>query len=251
MTLVRPLFLSALALASLTAAVPAMAETLVLKASGPSARDYPPGRKLADSGQLVLKTGDSIMLLDARGTRTVRGPGTFSAGAGAGTDTSPATTRIASLLTTTRMRRARTGAVRGNGEDGKPARSPNLWYVDTTRSGGTCVRDPAAVRLWRPDISQPATMTASATKGGASATISFAQGDLTAAWPMAALPIADGATYRLSGGALKAPIDIRFSLIALSDQNAATVASTLLAHDCTAQLDLLAETTAVAETPTG
>src|SRR3546814_19025400 len=56
----------------------AAAETMVVRATGPSAATYQPGSKLADGGSLALKAGDGVTLLDARGTRTRRGPGRFN-----------------------------------------------------------------------------------------------------------------------------------------------------------------------------
>jgi hypothetical protein len=225
--------------------VAARAETVVVRASGPSAKGYPAGRKLADGGMLTLKAGDVVTLLDGRGTRTLRGPGTFntSAPASAGSDTR---TSLASLLETKRVLRARTGAVRGPGvEEAAAPRSPNLWYVDITQPSTACVPDPANVRLWRPDISKPATVTATAVgAGGASGTISFGQGEAVAGWP-AGLPVANGARYRLSWAGLGQPIEIGFSLLDGATGGLESMAATLIERKCEAQLNLLVETVAL------
>ncbi|HEX7876021.1 MAG TPA: hypothetical protein VF489_05495, partial [Sphingobium sp.] len=128
----------------------AAADTLVVRASGPSAKIYPAGRKLADGGTVALKAGDVVTLLDAKGTRTLRGPGSFGVTAAASGAPASSVT-LAALLDTKRVRRARTGAVRGTVGDAPvaPAKRPNLWLVDVAQPGALCFADATAVRLWR------------------------------------------------------------------------------------------------------
>src|SRR4051794_30738387 len=73
----RGLFVASL----LAAASAAAADILVVRSTGPSSASYPPGKRLPDNARLTLQAADQLMLLDGRGTRMVRGPGTFSAGA--------------------------------------------------------------------------------------------------------------------------------------------------------------------------
>ncbi|WP_223262655.1 hypothetical protein [Sphingobium sp. SCG-1] len=234
----------AMILALGAAAAPAGAETIVVRASGPSAKGYPPGKKLADSGMVSLKAGDVVTLLDGRGTRTLRGPGTFGLTANASSGTDSRNT-LASLLETKRVRRARTGAVRGGiAEDAPPPRSPNLWYVDISQPSTACVPDPANVQLWRPDIGSGITLTIAPAKGGASAPVSFAAGEAVAAWP-AALPVSEGATYRLNWSGLAKPVEIGFAVMGSAAGGLETMASTLIAKKCDAQLSLLTETVAL------
>jgi len=223
----------------------AWAETMVVRATGPSAATYKPGSKLADGGALVLKAGDVVTLLDARGTRTLRGPGSFSVAASA--RAAPANSvMLSALLDTKRVRRARTGAVRGNvGETpAAPPRRPNLWMVDVAQSGTLCVADPAAVRLWRADAAKPATLRISGE--GVQATANFGPGESVAAWPSVA-PVREGAVYRLSNGVHAT--DVRFALVDAVSPGLDGMASSLLAHQCTAQLDLLIETAALTDGP--
>lgn len=245
----RKVMAGALALTATMVALPAAAETIVIRASGPSAKSYPPGRKLADSGSVALKAGDVVTLLDARGTRTLRGPGNFGVVAAASMGGASATT-LAALLDTKRVRRARTGAVRGVIGDTVPGpvRRPNLWLVDLAQPGTVCVADPATVRLWRPNASAAATVTASG--GGASVPVAFGAGEAMAAWP-AALPVKEGASYRLSWAGQAKPVDIRFALLADAGTDLSSTASGLIAHDCTAQLDQLATTSALPDSAPG
>lgn len=223
--------------AALCMASAAYADTLVVRSSGPSAKSYPAGRKLADGGSVVLKGGDVVTLLDAKGTRTLRGPGSFGVTASTAQVSSAPLT---ALLDTKRVRRARTGAVRGTiGEAAAVApRRPNLWLVDMAQPGALCFADPAAVRLWRADAAKAATLRVSG--GGKAATVGFAAGESIAAWP-AALPVMDGAAYRIEGA--KA-VDVRFAGIGAADAGLDKVADALIAKGCEAQLDLLVDTAA-------
>ena len=96
-----------------------------------------------------LRAGDTLVILDPRGTRTFRGPGTFSASAAA--PAGPQTVQ------TNNGRRARIGAVRNAGI--VPTASPtSIWDVDASQSGTTCLAASSGVRLWRADASQAATL---------------------------------------------------------------------------------------------
>jgi hypothetical protein len=227
------------AVAMMGAAAPVLADTLVVRASGPSARSYPPGAKLADGGSLLLKAGDVVTLLDAKGTRTLRGPGRF--GVTAAANAVPASNAtLAALLDTKRVRRARTGAVRGTVSDAPAvAKRPNLWLVDIAQPGALCVADPASVRLWRADASKP--LNVRIIGGGAQAAASFPAGEAMAAWP-ATLAVKDGAAYRVETG--ERSTEIRFALLGAVDAGLDTTASALIAHGCQAQLDLLVDTAA-------
>lgn len=221
----------------------AMAETIVVKAAGPSAGSYPPGRKIADNSVIALKAGDMLTVLDGRGTRTLKGPGSFNASApsAAAGDTRNS---LAGLLGTQRVRRARTGAVRGGAEEGKMPRSPNLWYVDISQSSNVCVPDPANVQLWRPDLTQALDVTARDEKSGRSAVITFEKGQFRNAWP-ATLPVTEGGSYRLSWAGLDKPVKISFAIMGPQSEGLENMASALISRGCEAQLNLLVETVAL------
>jgi len=233
---------------------PALAETIIVKASGPSARTFPPGRKLADNSSITLRAGDLLILLDGRGTRTLRGPGTFgtSATAVAARDTR---TTLASLLEGKRVRRARTGAVRGVGGDEGPVRSPNLWYVDVSQSSTVCVPDPANIQLWRPDTMEAINVTATSKANGKSATFAFPAGTSTVSFPTAQLPVMDGSVYSLTWPGLAAPVEIGFSVMETKAEGLESTVSMLITRKCEAQLNLVVETVALpdpaSDTPAG
>lgn len=226
------LALSRALLAALLAAsaAAAAANVLVVRSSGPSAKSYPPGRSLPDNARITLRGGDTLVVLDARGTRTFRGPGTFSpsVAAQAGAQTVPGTNG----------RRARIGAVRSAGI--VPASPTTIWDVDVSQSGTMCLATTSGVRLWRPDSSQPATLTITG-PGGTPHTVPWPAGNATVAWP-SALPIADGAEYRMSLTGSPVPTTIRVKTLAAPPADLPAVAQALIASDCPEQLDLLVAT---------
>lgn len=226
-----------LAAGALTAALTgaAIAGPIVVRSTGPSAKAYPAGRKLADDAQLMLKAGDTLVLLDSRGTRTVSGPGSFPALA---TGTRVGGAQAASrILANQGSSERRGGAVRGGVPAGE-ARSPNLWLVDLSKSGTVCVADPSTVRVWRAVTAQPAEVKISAASGAGS--ITMAQGAAVAEWPKT-MPVADGAEYSVSvNGA--APAKVKFATVPMPTSLEDT-ASALIAKGCKTQLDLLIATT--------
>jgi hypothetical protein len=222
---VRPLVAAAL----LATASAAAADILVVRSIGPSAKSYPPGRRLPESARIILKASDQLVVLDGRGTRVIRGPGTFAAGA-------PAAGRIASAAPSV-QRRARIGAVRGIDEGG--LRPPSIWHVDVARSSNVCVADPAAITLWRADSAGAATLRI-AGRAGAARQVGWQAGSSTLAWP-SDLPVTEGAEYRLSGAG-SAPATIRFRTMPAKPAGLEDMAQALIRNGCEAQLDLFIDT---------
>lgn len=220
----------------------AMAEAIVVRSAGPSAKSYPPGRKLADNATLMLKANDQLVLLDGRGTRTVRGPGTFSVSGAS--DRSGALATAKRVLTTQSGTERRGGAVRGPGE-AAATRSPNLWFVDLSKSSTVCVADPESLMVWRPDASADATLTL--TGGGASGSIEMPRNVSVMSWP-GKMPVTDGATYTVRG--LGDEKKIRFELLGPTAEGLENTAAALIEHGCDAQLDLLIETVALPDSGT-
>lgn len=215
--------------ALLGAATAAAADILVVRSIGPSAKSYPPGRRLPESARISLKASDQLVVLDGRGTRIIRGPGTFTAGA-------PAAGRIASA-TPSADRRARIGAVRGL-ETGT-LRPPSIWHVDVSRSSNVCVADPSKVTLWRADAASAAAL-AIAGPNGLVKRLAWQPGSSTLAWP-SDLAVTDGAEYRLSGSGAS-PTTIRFRTMGTRPAGLEDMAQTLIRNQCDAQLDLFIDT---------
>lgn len=220
------------------------AASLVVRASGPSAGAYPPGKMLADSTAIMLKANDEIVLLDDQGTRTLRGPGNFSALSGS-TPAPAGATVISAVVDQRSDRRVRIGAVRG--VEGIAKRPPNIWFIDASRGGTVCIADPEQAMVWRPDSDQAGSLTA-ATAAGAPSRIDWGAGETVQYWPQT-LPLADGAAYSLTGGAQ--PTAIRVARIGAAPEELQAMAQTLIAHGCTAQLDLLVATASAAAAAAG
>lgn len=223
-----------------TLSVGASAATLVVRSSGPSAKAYPPGKQLTDSGTLTLQAGDQVVILDSRGTRTLKGPGTFSP--------SVASNRASDSRETfaqASSRRARPGATRGvTSASAASTRNPNIWFVDAERSSTVCVADPASVTLWRAAAGQARTATLTDMASGKSASVEWRAGASTTAWP-ASLPVADGASYRIAWRGQAAPTQLRFAFLDAGTAGLEDMASKLITKGCDAQLDLLIETVAI------
>lgn len=214
----------------------AASAAIVVASSGPSAAQFPAGRKLDDASRITLQSGDSVTVLDQRGTKVIRGPGRFSVSQPGRPLPNPA---FAVLTRDQAAGRARTGAVR-TGEDGKPI-SPNLWFVDISRPGTTCITDPGDVRFWRADDEKPATYELQPAQGAIS-TVVFDAGSGLARWNAADKPLADGAAVTLSrrGGAEVGAFS--FALLPSPPREAEALAAALIEKGCTAQLDLLSQT---------
>jgi hypothetical protein len=229
----------ALATAGLTAVV---AETIVVRSTGPSAGAYPPGKSIPANGKLALKAGDQLVILDARGTRALKGPGSFDLSAGASSGAASST--FSALLRNTGTRQVRTGAVRGAGGD-KPVHSPNLWFVDVAKAGNVCVSDPQTLSLWRASMASASGLTITRVSDGKSASLSFATGQTVKAWPVADLPVTDGAQFKLAAQGAASPKLVKFVIVGPSSQAVETTVSALIRNNCAAQLDLVVETVAV------
>ncbi|MET1111364.1 MAG: hypothetical protein ABWX67_07560 [Allosphingosinicella sp.] len=219
---VRPLIAAAL----LVTAGAALADILVVRSSGPSARGFPPGKRLPESARINLKASDQLVVLDGRGTRIIRGPGSFTAGA-------PAVGRVASAAPVV-QRRARIGAVRGL-ETGE-LRPPSIWHVDVARSSNICVADASKLTLWRADPAEALTLNIGG-PGGQTKRLSWQPGSSTLAWP-SDLPVAEGSEYRLSWSGGSAPTALRFRTVPAKPAGLEDMAQTLIRNQCDAQLDL-------------
>lgn len=211
-------------------ATSAMAGTIVVRASGPSAGMYPPGKALT-AASVTLKPGDTLVLLDAKGTRTLSGAGVHSL---ASNSAAIAPSALGALIRSSGARQVRTGAVRG--VTAGPAKAPSLWYVDASRGGTVCVAETGMTNVWRPDMTSAAAY--SIWSGGKSVPLDFASGQSVRAWP-AELPLTAGARYKIAAPT-GAPIEIVVQPVALAD-SADAVGATLIAKGCTRQLDQLVE----------
>lgn len=210
---------------------------IVVASSGPSAAQYPVGKKLADTDRITLQTGDSVTVLDKRGTKVLRGPGRLAVSLPGKPAPNPV---LAALTRQDAASRARTGAVR-RGAMPRPS-SPNLWLVDLDKPGTTCVTAPNSVQVWRAEADKAATYRIRSPGGSGenAGTIAFPAATATANWDTVKAPISDGGSYTI------APQGGTFRFVVLSDppEDGEALAAVLIEKGCAAQLDLLSRTLA-------
>ena len=225
--------LASCALALGTGAVAADAAVLVVRSSGPSAKAYPAGKAVQESQVINLKANDVVILLDSRGTRTLRGPGKFSATASASNAT---TSSLAALTGQNTNRRSRVGAVRRPPTGATSGR--NVWQADVARSGNICVANPADLGLYRANsgAAERVTITDAA---GKSATVQFSEGQKIAAWP-SDVPVSAGARYAVKGSGEVSNLTVRW--ITPVPAGLEGMAQSFIRNDCQAQLDVLIDT---------
>ena len=209
---------------------------VVIKSSGPSASQYPVGKKLDDAGRIVLKAGDSVTVLADGGTRVISGAGTHRV---AERGISKRST-FAALTRERSKSRVRTGATRGQIGDETLSRS-SIWYVDVSQSGTMCVSDMSAVRMWRPGREQDSTYVIASASSPEHVHVSFPKDVMIADWDAALMPLSDGAEFSITGPGGE-PVTLKFAQLEAMPETPEDMADALIAKGCTGQLELLAST---------
>lgn len=198
------------------------ATVLVVRAAGPSSKVYPPGKALPESAKIQLQSGDSVMLLNTNGAKTLRGPGTFAVAA-AGDN-----------LAASANRRARFSAMRS----GETPLNPSPWNLDITQSGKICVADASKLTLWRPTKDDAIKLTI---KGGSGEqTLDWPAGRDTMSWP-ASLPVTSGSEYQLTQPDSGDMARVTFVTLANPPADRISTAQSLIANGCDSQLDVLVD----------
>ena len=220
----------------------AIAQNMVVRASGPSAASFPAGKKFGNSDRITLKKLDKVTILGKSGTRVLKGPGTFSLSAKRARTTN--TARLASFINNRSSSRVRTGAVRSAGAAAATATptNPNLWYLDVTKGGRFCVADPATLVLWRPDYTGSATASIVEPGSGNVSEVEWRTGNPLKSWPSATAPLTSGAKYQLIGSNVEQSVEVDFVMLDNMPGSLDEAASALIANGCDSQLDLLVDT---------
>jgi len=243
----------ALLLCALPWLAPALADVVVVRATGPSAAAHPAGQRLPETSRIALRTGDRVVLIGPGGSRTIAGPGDFSAGPSTVTTVRRDQTalRYAAALARANTRSA-IGANRRiiipatvRAEMNAMPVAPGLWSYIVGTSGTVCVPLLDDVLLERGNPATARTVTIAAlpsTSGnlsalGARQRVSFAAGVDSAPWP--AMPVAENTTYLVIGGNGLIPARVRFTAIGTPPTDAGELAALLAARGCTEQLQRL------------
>jgi hypothetical protein len=222
-------------------ATAAQATGVVVATSGPSAGKYPVGHKVGDDERIVLAAGDSVTVLDARGTRIFKGAGTYTLGQQA----AAAKAGTFALLTRERAaQRMRTGAVRGG--LGEPVTRPNLWYIDVGSPGPMCVPDTGDIRLWRATTEGSEAVTIKPAGSGAATQAVFRDGEMLSPWDTKDLPVHDGSSFVISQPNAADRL-VTFKLLGTVPSEPEALAEDLISHGCTAQLEVLSQAMRVDE----
>jgi hypothetical protein len=216
----------------------AMAKAIVIKATGPSARAYTPGKSIAENTSITLKAGDVVTILDGQGTRVLKGPGTFST-----TASTQTASNVTSVLKNTGTRQVRTGAVRG-AVSTAPIRPTNVWLVDASKSATVCVTGSEPVSFWVPSGEAESSVTLTRVSDGKSMPMPLRAMQSVKAWPAEFMPITDGAQYKVTR-ATGETATIRFATIGANPQGLENTISAFVRAGCNSQLDLLIETVSV------
>jgi hypothetical protein len=221
-------------LAMTMGAVAVEAAVLVVRSSGPSAKAYPAGRAVPEAQVITLKANDVVILLDSRGTRTLRGPGKFSATASASNAT---TSSLAALTGQNTNRRSRVGAVRRPPSGATAGR--NVWQADIARSGNICIANPADLGLYRANADAVARATVTDIASGKSGTAQFPAGQKIVNWP-ADVPVSANGRYQIVSGGDNVVYTAR--MIQPVPAGLEGLAQSFIRNDCQAQLDVLIDT---------
>jgi hypothetical protein len=235
----KPLLAACAAAAGLAMTGAAQAQSVVVRSTGPSAAQYPQGKRLPVNARVTLRSGDRLTVLDKAGTRILAGPGDFVLNGAISRDQG-AGSRVGSVLAAGGGARVRTGAVRG----APPASAvlshgpDSIWYVDVTRGGPFCIANPSSVVLWRPNRDQPATAKLTAAAGGKTVVVMWKPGSSLRQWP-AELPVANGAVFTFTDP-VGPTVKITTLLLPTLPADQVEVAGMLADKGCTAQLDVLA-----------
>lgn len=207
--------------AGMMASSAAVASVLVVKAAGPSAKSYPPGKMLPDSAKVALQSGDTLMILKATSAETLRGPGTFPVGSSGG-----------AALALAADRRGRFAAMRS----GEIPQNPSPWNLDVTQSGKMCIANPAKLLLWRPQSDEAVKLAISS--GGNKQVIDWPAGKSTVAWP-ARLAVSDAAQYELQLEGSPDISKVSFVTVKSAPTQLQPAAQVLIENGCDNQLDTL------------
>ncbi len=200
----------------------ALANVVVVKSLGPSAKAYPPGKTLPESAKISLQGGDIVTVLGPASAQTLRGPGSFDA------------KQVA--LASAAGQRGRFGALRA----ADVAHNPSIWDVDASQSGKVCVNDASKLQLWRPDKETAVTVKIH-DADGKSEDLSWTAGAAFAPWP-ASLPVKNGAEYQVEwpDGGDSSKLDM-VTIVPPPPEDLVGAAQVLIDHGCQKQLDLLVQ----------
>jgi hypothetical protein len=217
----RKLVLWSAAAALAVGSTAGIANVVVVKSLGPSAKAYPPGKTLAPTAKISLQGGDVVTVIGPSAAQTLRGPGNFDAG------------QVS--LASAAGQRGRFGALRA----AEVAHNPSIWDIDVSKGGRICITDASKLQLWRPDSEGDMSVTIRDADGKTQA-LSWAAGKALAAWPTA-MPLKSGTAYQVEWPDTGESSSLDVVLVPSAPSDLVGAAKVLIENGCDKQLDLLVE----------
>ena len=219
----------------------ALAQAVVVRSTGPSAVNYPKGKRLAATEQVTLKAGDVVTVLDKAGTRVLRGAGSFSLKVAVNRDSGSAALLARSLSNPASVR---AGAVRGAGDtSGENVLPVSIWLADTEQGGMVCVPRGSDLYLWRSQSAKRSFSWLTEATGGEMVRMQWPPKTVGIAWPKTMLAPQEARTYRIYDETAPEAVT-EFQIIMIEPEavpaDAASLGTLLLDNGCKAQFDWLA-----------
>ncbi|MEM1132612.1 MAG: hypothetical protein AAGH53_06735 [Pseudomonadota bacterium] len=230
-------------LAAMALVVPAAAsaEVMVIDSIGPSAAQYPRGTKLADDAMITLQQGDGLILLDAGGTRSLKGPVTMRLDAPSSAARARTQLVVNSLRNTVRARAGvvRTPAPAADGGFLYDNEGPTtLWFVDIDKGGGFCVVDKAMPLLFRKQVGSAKRLRIDPANGGEGHLMYLPLDSNEVPWPKGITDTSKGWLISdLDADAGQTPVAVYARYIEIGDDDPVTLVDTLMTQGCDAQFD--------------
>lgn len=225
----------------LTVSVSALAQAVVVRSTGPSAANYPKGKRLPAGASVTLRGGDVVTVLDKVGTRILRGAGTFAVDGAINRDRSAAALLARSLSNPASVR---AGAVRGAGDtSGENVMPVSIWLADVEQGGNVCVPRGSDVYLWRTGNAARSFTWLTEAAGGEMVRMQWPPRTVGIAWPKTMLAPQEGRTYRIYDETTPDKAT-EFQIVMLDPEtvpaNAEALGALLLDNGCKAQFEWLA-----------
>lgn len=222
--------------AGIAGASAGLAQSTVVRVSGPSAADYPVGKELESGQRIVLQQGDSVTVLDSGGTRVLKGPGRFAIGARAATDRNVLGTFISRRPSRDKVR---LGVVRGDvGQDG-PVPAPTVWLLELGQSGPFCLAGNERLFVWRPENRGAARLSIKAVADGTATSLAWEDGSRISAWPAELAPLNPGAAYAIALEGGQSQQELRFVRLESEPADLNALVAVLSANGCISQIERL------------
>ncbi|HTH98352.1 MAG TPA: hypothetical protein VL574_13115 [Stellaceae bacterium] len=172
---------------------------------------FQPGDKVPATQSLTLAAGQSVTLIAADGSvTTLNGPFTGAPTAAATAKTASVTDMLSPLLKKAATEQATPGVIRGTGDQataaalasGNVATGPDTdpWVIDSSHGGDVCIHQAVEYDMWRPNASQPATLTLAPVGGKAdqATSLQFKGGTSRVGVPDSVI-FKDGGQYKITG----------------------------------------------------